>query len=335
MAVRRVVIVCFPGVELLDVAGPASVFASASTLSPEPAYRVELVAQTAGAVTSSCGVTLQATRGVAHLRGKIDTLLVPGGLAPALAAGRGLVHSLPALARRARRITSVCSGAFLLAEAGLLRGKRVTTHWAGTQELASRHPDLEVERDSIFVRDGEVWTSAGVTAGIDLALALVAQDLGAALALEVARWGVMYLRRPGGQGQFSAPLRAQQAGDEQIASLVTWMTENLRRDLCVDALARRTHMSGRNFARVFRREVGTTPAQLVEQLRLEAARRSLELSARSVKQIAVEVGFGSAESMHRVFRRVLAVTPQAYRERFQVRDPPAKGGRRRTQSVSG
>ncbi|MDB4990380.1 MAG: cdhR [Myxococcaceae bacterium] len=316
---RRIVIVCFPGFELLDVSGPASVFGSASALSGRQAYRVELAALQVGAVPSSCGITVNAERAVSKLRGELDTLLVPGGLRPAIEAGRALVPALPALARRARRTASVCSGAFLLAEAGLLCGKRVTTHWAGTDELAALYPDVQVAGDSIYIQDGAVWTSAGVTAGIDLALALVEQDLGAELALEVARWGVMYLRRPGGQSQFSAPLRAQRATDPTISELVTWIASNVQRDLSVDALARRSHMSVRNFARVFRRETGQTPASYVESLRLDAARRALELTRSSVKTIAKNSGFAGAESFQRVFRRTLSVTPLQYRARFQLR----------------
>ena len=213
---------------------------------------------------------------------------------------------------------AVCTGAFLLAEAGLLRGRRVATHWAACAELRRRHPDCRVEADPIFVRDRRIWTSAGVTAGLDLALALVEEDHGPALALEVARWLVMYLRRPGGQSQFSAPLAAQRAEHDGVSVLVAWMGENLRADLSVQALARRSSMSVRNLARVFRRETGETPAAFVERLRLEAARRELELTARSAKQIAGSSGFGTVETMHRAFRRSLGTTPLQYRQRFAV-----------------
>ncbi|MDB4977253.1 MAG: transcriptional regulator containing an amidase domain and an AraC-type DNA-binding domain [Myxococcaceae bacterium] len=321
MNTRRVVIACFPGMELLDASGPASVFGAASMLSGKPDYRVELAAHEPGPVISSCGVALIASRKLSRLRGSIDTLLVPGGFGPALAAASPLVSSLPALSRRARRTVSVCSGAFLLAQAGLLRGKRAATHWAGASELSRRHPDVCVEADPIFIRDGNVWTSAGVTAGLDLALALVEEDLGSALALEIARWSVMYLRRAGGQSQFSVPLHAQHADDEGIARLLRWIADNLQRALPIPVLARQAGMSVRNLTRVFVRETGSTPATYIERLRIESARRALELSDASVKQIAAKVGFASSETLHRSFQRTLSVTPMQYRERFRMRVP--------------
>jgi transcriptional regulator GlxA family with amidase domain len=320
MKARRIVIVCFPGMEILDAAGPASVFASATWLArPRAGYRVELVARAAGPVACAGGMALAAERALAHVRGPIDTLLCAGGLEPALRQALPLAPTIARVARRARRVASVCSGAFLLAQAGLLRGRRVATHWAGCAELARRFPDCQVEGDPIFVRDRNVWTSAGVTAGIDLALALVEQDLGARLALEVARWGVMYLRRPGGQSQFSAPLAAQVAEDDTIVRLTAWMATHLDADLSIEALARRAGLSVRHFARVFRRETGTTPAGHVERLRLEAARRALELTRASAKEVAAQSGFGTVETMHRAFQRTLATTPLAYRARFALR----------------
>lgn len=316
--VRRMVMVCFPGIEMLDVAGPVTVFATADRLAG-PAYRVEVAGLRAGPVPTAGGVELVARSSLARVRGSIDTILVGGGLGPAMEAALALVAPLRRLAREARRTAAVCTGAFLLAEAGLLRGRRAVTHWAACDELRRLHPDCRVEEDAIFVRDRRIWTSAGVSAGIDLALALVEEDHGPALALEVARWLVMYLRRPGGQSQFSAPLRAQRSDDDAVAAVVAWMGENLRADLSVDALARRAAMSVRNFARVFRRETGSTPAAFVEKLRLEAARRELELSARSAKQIAAASGFGTAETMHRAFRRSLGTTPIQYRQRFALR----------------
>jgi transcriptional regulator GlxA family with amidase domain len=333
MRERRVLIVCYPGIELLDVSGPASVFGAASALVGGGAYRVELAAFEAGPVLSSCGITLMAQRALGRVRGNIDTLLIGGGLRPALAAAANLVPLLPAVARRSRRTCSVCSGAFLLAEAGLLRNRRAATHWAGVRELAQRFPDVHVQTDPIYVRDGSVWTSAGVTSGIDLALALVEQDLGAKVALEVARWGVMYLRRPGGQSQFSAPLQAQATHDEGLAALLHWLGENLQADLSIQTLAQRAHMSVRNFARVFRRETGTTPASYVEGMRLSAARSALELGSLSVKRIAFEVGFHSVETMHRAFQRRLSVTPLQYRARFHTPKRSPASGRKRARVV--
>ena len=320
MGSRRVVVVCFPGVELLDVSGPADVFAAARRLlGPRNDYRVELVAPERGPVVTSAGVELLVRRSIRDVRRPIDTLLVCGGPASALRAARGLAPRLATLSRVARRTAAVCTGAFLLGEAGLLDGRRAVTHWSACDALRRRHPGCRVEVDRIFVEDRRIWTSAGVTAGMDLALALVEQDHGPALALDIARWLVMYLRRPGGQSQFAAPLVAQRTQLDALSELLAWMRDNPRADLSVEALARRAGMSVRNFARVFRRETGTTPAAFVEELRIEAARRSLELSRGSVKEIAHACGFPNAATAHRAFRRRLGVTPLEYRERFSAR----------------
>ncbi|HKE18440.1 MAG TPA: helix-turn-helix domain-containing protein [Kofleriaceae bacterium] len=320
MAARRVLMVCYEGVELLDVAGPVGVFSTADRLlGGRGGYRVELAASRAGPVATAGGVELVAGRALARVRGPIDTMLVGGALHSALSDAGALAAPIARLARRARRIAAVCTGAFLLGAAGLLRGRRAVTHWAACDELRRLHPECRVEADRIFVRDRRVWTSAGVTAGIDLALALVEQDHGPALALEVARWLVMYLRRPGGQSQFSAPLAGQRADHDAVSAVVGWMSENLRADLSVPALARRASMSVRNFARVFRRETGATPAAFTLRLRMEAARRELELTGRSAKQIAGASGFGTVETMHRAFRRSLGTTPLEYRSRFATR----------------
>jgi transcriptional regulator GlxA family with amidase domain len=220
------------------------------------------------------------------------------------------------MAPNVRRIGSVCSGAFILAEAGLLDGRRATTHWGWCKELAQRYPRVKVDPDPIFVRDGSIYTSAGVTAGMDLALALVEEDHGRELALRVARQLVLFLRRPGGQSQFSAQLAVQAADREPLRELQAWIADHLNQDLSVEALADRVAMSPRNFARVFSREVGVTPARFVEQARVEAARRRLEESAHGVDAIASQCGFGTAESMRRAFLRRLHVPPSAYRHRF-------------------
>lgn len=317
MATRRVLVVCFPGIELLDVAGPTNVFTAADRLlGRRDGYRVELAAQVAGPVATAGGVEIVASRALGGVRGRIDTIIVGGGMLRAVDAARPMTAALKRLSRRARRTAAVCTGTFLLAAAGLLRGRRVVTHWAACEELRRRHPDCRVELDPIFVRDRRIWTSAGVTAGMDLALALVEQDHGSRLALEIARWLVMYLRRSGGQSQFSAPLVAQHTELDEVSKLLAWVGENLGSDLSVGALARRAAMSVRNFARVFRRETGTTPTAFVEGLRLESARRALELTKRSAKQIAGSSGFGTVETMHRAFRRSLGTTPLQYRGRF-------------------
>jgi transcriptional regulator GlxA family with amidase domain len=268
-------------------------------------------------VTSS-GVTLTAEQALGSVRGAIDTLIIPGGLQGALDGAAPLVPIVRRLAPRVRRLASVCSGAFILSRAGLLDGRAAVTHWAACDQLRRSNPQCRVEDDRIFVRDGNVWTSAGVSTGIDLALAMVEEDHGAQLALEISRWLVVYLRRPGGQSQFSAPLAAQVAERDGIRKLLLWMSENVQADLSVAALAQRASLSERTFARVFNAQTRFTPAAYVERLRVDAARRTLESSKKSVKQIARLCGFGTVETMHRAFRRSVGSTPLEYRERFAM-----------------
>ena len=314
---RRIVIVAFPRVQTLDVLGPAEVFRTASQLSRRDDYRVEVVAPEGGPLETS-SVSVHPDLTIDRCQGPIDTLLVAGGRGAHRAAlDERLVEWLTAAAARSRRTASVCTGAFLLARAGLLDGRRATTHWASCDELARRHPDVKVERDPIFVRDGDVVTSAGVTAGMDLALALVEEDLGRATALEVARWLVLFLKRPGGQAQFSAQLAAQSAEREPLRELQQWIPDNLDRDLSVPALAKRTCMSERNFARAFRGETGMTPAAYVEVARVERARIALESGTMPAEAIARQVGFGTVETMRRAFRRRVGVSPGDYRSRFR------------------
>jgi transcriptional regulator GlxA family with amidase domain len=313
---RRVVIVAFPRVQTLDVHGPAEVFTTASRLSGRDGYAVEVVASRAGPLPTS-SVALYPDRTLDRCRGPIDTLVVAGGRGvQAAARDEKLVAWLAAAAKRSRRVTSVCTGAFLLAHAGLLKGRRATTHWASCDELARLHPDVEVEADPIFVRDGNVVTSAGVTAGMDLALALVEEDLGREAALETARWLVLFLKRPGGQAQFSAQLAAQMADREPLRELQQWLPDHLDEDLSVPALARRACMSERNFARAFRDETGMTPAAYVELARVESARIALETGDLPVEAIARQAGFGTVETMRRAFRRRVGVSPNGYRGRF-------------------
>lgn len=317
MALRRVVAVVYPRFQVLDAVGPLEVFSAATLLLPEGAgYALGLVAPTPGPVPSSSGIVLEA-RGLRSVRGPIDTLVVAGGVGVAQARRDGaLVGWIGRSAARARRATSVCTGAFLLAEAGVLAGRRVTTHWAWCAALGREFPDVEVDPDPIFVRDGHVATSAGVTAGMDLALALVEEDHGAATALEVARRLVMFVKRPGGQSQFSGHLRAQLAARPALAELQGWMADHLDADLSVAALARRASMSVRTFARSFKQEVGTTPATFVERLRVETARRWLEEGVLPIAEVARTSGFGSTETMYRVFQRAVGVAPGEYRRRF-------------------
>jgi transcriptional regulator GlxA family with amidase domain len=318
----------YPDVQTLDVTGPLEVFAAAAqraqwadsgAATRAPAYEIELVAPDAGVVRSSSGISLVAERGIAELRGPIDTLIVAGGVGSRrVIEDERVLRWLRRRAPRVRRLASVCTGALVLAEAGLLSGRRATTHWAYCEKLAERHPDIRIESDPIFVRDDNVYTSAGVTAGMDLALALVEEDLGRALALEVARWLVLFMKRPGGQSQFSAQLASPLPEREPLRALQAYIAENPCADLSVEALARRAAMSPRNFARVFAAELGTTPARYVEQIRVEAARRALEDSDAGVDGVADACGFGSAETMRRAFLRRLRVGPAEYRGRFRA-----------------
>ncbi len=321
---RKVAMLIFPGLQALDAVGPLEVFSTANRLlertrpgRPAP-YALELLAREATPVRTSSGYDLTPHRSVRDVRGPLDTLLVAGGEGAREARfDPVLLAFLRGQAPRARRVASVCTGAFLLAEAGLLEGRRVTTHWYAYDELADAYPQLRIERDPIFIRDGSIYTSAGVTSGMDLALALVEEDLGKRVALTVARWLVLFLKRPGGQSQFSAPLAQQEAEREPLRELQAWIPEHLGEDLSVAALARRVAMSPRNFARVFAREVECTPARLVEEARLEAARRALEDTDEGVDGVAARCGFASAEVMRRAFLRALYVAPNDYRRRFR------------------
>jgi transcriptional regulator GlxA family with amidase domain len=316
---RRVVILAFPGVQPLDVIGPSEVFAGADTLAGGGEYTVEVVAKDSGPIaTRGTGYSLLPKMTTASCRGPIDTLVVGGGVGVRAAEDdQALIRWIRSAARRSRRVTSVCSGSFLLARAGLLEGKTVTTHWASTAELARRHPELTVDPKPIFVRDGNVWTSAGVTSGMDLSLALVDEDLGREIAIEVARWLVLFLQRPGGQSQFSTHLSAQLAERRPLRDLQSWIADNLDADLRVETLADRAAMSPRNFARFFRREIGMTPAAYVEELRVERARQLLEDSADPVELISARCGFGTPETMRRAFGRRVGVPPAQYRARFR------------------
>jgi transcriptional regulator GlxA family with amidase domain len=316
--------VAFPGANAVDVIGPLEVFASASALatrgsSRPPAYTTEVVAPVAGPVATQSGIAVVAQRALGAVRGGVDTLLVAGGLGTRTALDdRTLIGGIRRLAPRVRRLGSVCSGSFLLAEAGLLDGRRATTHWMWCDSLAQRYPRVRVDPDPIFVRDGNVWTSAGVTAGMDLALALVEDDLGREIALHTARQMVLFLRRPGGQSQFSAQLATQAADRQPLRELQAWVVDHPEADCSVPALAQRVAMSPRNFARVFLRQIGLTPAQYVEKVRVEAARRRLEDSTDGVDAIAALCGFGTAETMRRTFLRHVRVAPSDYRTRFRA-----------------
>lgn len=319
---RRIVFLAFPRVVLLDLIGPWEVFNLANALAGEktPPYDLQLVSGDDSPAIDSCGgISMASHRTANSCRGAIDTLMVPAaGMTLQLQPPAHSLRVLRRLAGRSRRIVSICGGAMLLAAAGLLDGKKATTHWRAANELAFHFPSIDVQPDSIFVKDGNVYTSAGVTAGIDLALALVEEDLGRTIALHCARYLVVFMRRPGGQSQFSATLESQQAERNSINELIAWVTDNLDSDLSVESMADRVHMSLRNFSRVFRRETGQTPAALVERLRVEAARRRLEETDEPLETIAAACGFGSADSMRRSFHRVVKVAPSDYRRRFSM-----------------
>jgi transcriptional regulator GlxA family with amidase domain len=318
---RRVFMVVFPEVQLLDVVGPLEVLAAAGLAETSrgrgPGYAIEIVGPEPGVVRASSGLTIGVDRTFEDRPDSIDTLIVAGGVGSRAASKDDRVLDyVRAVAPRARRVCAVCTGTGVLAAAGLLEGRRATTHWAFAEKLAALYPNLEVDPDSIYVRDGKFWTSAGVTAGMDLALALVEDDAGRELALEVSRWMVFFLKRPGGQSQFSAQLAGQMADRDPVRDLQTWVLDHPEADHSIEALAARVAMSPRHFARVFREEVGQSPARFVECVRVEAARRALEESRRSVEEVASCVGFGTGETMRRAFLRQIGVGPSAYRERF-------------------
>ena len=321
---RRIAVAAYHGAELLDVTGPIEVFNMLNRcLGDEEAekcgYEVLLMAQQPGPFASSPGIKLVADLAWQELPAGTDTVFVPGSPDDALAEAlknEPLVQWLRSTPTLARRVVSVCTGAFLLAEAGLLDGRRATTHWMDLERLAREYPQVMVEQDAIYTRDGHIATSAGVTAGMDLALALVEEDFGRKMALNVARRMVMFLKRPGGQAQFSTQLRAQMVEGGQLAALLAWLKDNHCRKVTVEELAGRAAMSPRNFARVFLRETGKTPARYLDQLRLERSINLMEDDALSLDRVAAESGFTCAEQMRRVFIREMGVTPLAYRTRF-------------------
>jgi transcriptional regulator GlxA family with amidase domain len=322
-APRKVAIVVYPGVQSLDVTGPLEVFAGASqliraTARTEPAYEIRILSGDGAPVRSSSGLTLVPDARVSATSSRLDTLIVAGGNGHAQAAAdEHLVAWISRAAARARRTASVCTGAFLLARAGLLDGRTVTTHWASAQTLATLHPQVTVDPDPIYLRDGPIWTSAGVTAGMDLALALVEEDLDREAALTIARHLVLFLRRPGNQSQFSATLAAQQPEREPLREVQRLVVENVAGEHTVETMAAHASMSPRHFARAFRAETGVTPARFVERVRLEAARRRLEESGEPVATVAAACGFGTPETMRRSFLRALGVGPAEYRRRFR------------------
>jgi transcriptional regulator GlxA family with amidase domain len=314
---RRIVFVIFDGFQSLDLTGPYEVFQHAGRLTG--GYQCEIVAPAAGVVMASSGLPVHAGAGVAAADpAGIDTLVVAGGGGvDAARHDAALVGWIAAAGSAARRVTSVCSGVFLLAAAGLVAGRRVTTHWSREDQLRREHPDVQVDCDPIFIRDGRVWTSAGVTAGMDLALALVEDDAGRAVAHSVARELVMFLRRPGSQSQFSVPLWSAQPASDPIRTVMSAIHADPGAEHGLAEMASRAGLSPRHFQRKFTAEVGAPPSAYVERVRIEAAQRALAGSDDPVETVARRCGFGTAETLRRAFHRQARVAPSEYRDRFR------------------
>ena len=317
---RHVAQIIFKDAQMLDIAGPMEVFSQADRMLSrrhgKPAYRLTLVAEYPGSVAMSSGICLAADSGFADAE-DMDTLLIAGGKGVDKAcACKELIRFVQGRAPLVRRTASVCTGTFILAEAGLLNGRQATTHWADTRLLADGYPGVKVMPDQIFVKDGPFYSSAGVTAGIDLALALVEEDHGRELALDIAKQLVVFMKRQGGQSQFSTDLIRQTAAHGRLHHTVEWITRHPCENLSVAALADRAAMSQRNFARTFKRETGHTPGKFVEKMRVELAARQIETLDAGFKEIALASGFKSEEMMRRAFKRQLNVRPKRYRKRF-------------------
>jgi transcriptional regulator GlxA family with amidase domain len=313
---RRIVFLLVPPVDELDLVGPLQVFNSINRLAGRPIYSMEVVTNSERLQLAGEGgvLTFMARQHFRELNGSCDSVLLVCGLGSRSVRDAELSAWLKKTAGTVRRVGAVCVGAFLLAEAGLLDARRATAHWKFGRELAARYPRVRVEHEPLWVKDGNIYTSAGISAGIDLALAWAEEDCGAALAHEAARELVLFLRRPGGQPQVSVSLASQASAMASIRELQIWIAEHLTELLTTQDLAQRMSMSVRNFERVFTRETGTAPAQYVLQLRVEAARRHLERTDRGLKQVAAAAGFSSADVMRRAFVRLLGLTPARYRE---------------------
>ncbi|MGR9053643.1 MAG: GlxA family transcriptional regulator [Gammaproteobacteria bacterium] len=330
--VRKIVFVAYPGVNIIDITGPFDVFTYASHslqrggLTREQVYSIEIVSDVPGPVKTMSGLEINANRSYADIDYDIDTLVIPGGIVdisdtPGVAfesvlKNGALLHWINNQGSKVNRLASVCTGAFILAHCGLLDRRRVTTHWEYSSQLKNDYPSLQLEADKIFIRDGNVYTSGGITSGIDLALALLEEDWGQELALYIARWMVVFLKRPGGQSQFSAYLIGDSSARPCFQDLQAWIIEHPAENLHVDTLAERMAMSPRNFARTFLAETGITPAKFVELARIDAARHYLEREQLSIEEVAMRAGFMDPERMRRTFIRHLGVNPQSYRERF-------------------
>jgi transcriptional regulator GlxA family with amidase domain len=320
---KKIVMLSLPPAHGIDVMGPLEVFGVASGMledeSGRRGYEIELVTNSADLVIStSSGVGINAHKHYAQVTGKVDTLFIAAGAGSREPGDPALLAWLREMAGQTRRVCSVCTGALLLANAGLLNGRRATTHWRVVESFARQYPGVSWDPDPIWVRDGNIYTSAGVSAGMDLALALIEEDYGNALALAVARRMVIFLRRPGSQAQLSVALAAQAAKRKGLREMQVWIAENLAKNLSIEVLAQRAAMSPRNFLRVFSRELGSSPARYVEEVRVEAARIQLAATTDSMEQIAARCGFSSAEQLRRCFLRHLNVAPSQYRKHFHT-----------------
>lgn len=319
---RKIGILAFQGVESLDITGPFEVFNFANLslirqgICQENVYSIKLLAEKPGPVTSLSGFQMIAEEKYGDPKAEFDTLLIPGGDIEMVLSDTKLIAWIKAMSPKVRRLVSVCTGAFLLAEAGLLDGCKATTHWHFCQQLSKDYPGVQVKPDQIFIKEGHIYTSGGITSGIDLALALLEEDWGHELALFVARFLVVFLKRPGGQSQFSAYLTNEACRSSDIRNLQARIMMHTSEDLCVEALAAHMAMSPRNFARLFLTETGMTPAKFVEMARIDQARHFLETTDLDVESIAEKTGFNDSERMRRAFIRQLGVNPQNYRQRF-------------------
>jgi transcriptional regulator GlxA family with amidase domain len=327
MTDRRVAILVYPGFQTLDAVGPLDVLSGLNDYldavgGPAPRYAIDTVAIDPGPVTSESGLKVHVDKTLAEVAADLDTLVVAGGRGvEAAAADDRLVSWVDDRIPTTRRVCSVCSGTFVLAATGRLDGHTVTTHWARAEKLAADHPAVTVDAEPIHLHSGRFWTSAGVTAGIDLALALVEEDHGAEAAQTIARWLVMFLRRPGGQSQFAAPVWSGAAEAEPVRQAQDAVHADPGGDHTVEAMARRVGTSARHLTRLFRSETGSTPARYVEQIRIDAARRVLETTTSGVATVARSCGFGTAETMRRAFLRHVGVSPTDYRSRFHTLSP--------------
>jgi transcriptional regulator GlxA family with amidase domain len=314
---RLIAIPVYPGLQSLDAVGPGQVFGSANQMAKRELYRVQFVASKPGDVRTSAGFAVAAVALSDVPPKTVDTLIVPGGDDDGVRGAsrdKAFIDWTTAAANHARRACSVCSGAFLLARTGILEGKRVATHWSAVSQLQRIYPDLDVDNEAIYVNEGKCWTSAGVTTGIDMALALLEEDAGRDLATAVARQLVVYMRRPGHQTQFSTALNAQSTSDDRLAGLASWVENNLQKQLDVETLADRAAMSPRSFHRHVKSELGVSPAKFVESIRLDAARRLLDERTLDLAQIAARAGFSGPDHLIRAFDRRFGVTPAAYRQ---------------------